>query len=275
MGVMKKILVSLLVFLAVIIIVLRFSAVRLNQYFNDGRKAGLKVLSQPEGAKVFLGDKELGNTPFESQDLSSAEDVLKISTSEATWAGHIKLNGGTLTVVNRELSKKAVSSAGEVLTLNAGGGVTVVSTPSGADVVVDGKVAGKTPVSFSVETGEHTFTLSHESYLKRSIRAYVPDNYNLTINADLAISEPDLAKINTEPIMAVPQVIVKNTPTGFLRVRDKPSLSGIEVERVVPGDKLILLEEMGNWDRVRLPEGKEGYVATAYVKKAEVTQAPK
>ena len=62
-------------------------------------------------------------------------------------------------------------------------------------------------------------------------------------------------------------MLVKNTPTGFLRVRDKPSLNGLEIGRVNPGEKLILLEELSGWVRIRMANEKEGYVSSAYISK--------
>ena len=84
---------------------------------------------------------------------------------------------------------------------------------------------------------------------------------------DLALSEADLTTVAAPVITQTPQVIVKETPTGFLRVRDKASLSGKEIAQVKPGDSLILLEELTGWDRVRLSDGTEGFVSSTYVEK--------
>src|SRR5690606_10473509 len=106
--------------------------------------------------------------------------------------------------------------------------------PADADIEVDGKFYGKTPTTVDVEPGEHSFALSKQGFLKRSIRAYVPEKYNLTVSVDLALSEADLTNITAPPITETPKVKVKSTPTGFLRVRDKPSTSGKEIGRVSP-----------------------------------------
>ena len=264
---MKKAILLILVFISLIVLLVRFSGKGIELFLGVKQVSGLSVLSVPEGAAVLLNDKEVGNTPYEDKNLEPKEYGIKIQKDQLWWVGKVKLTEGALTVVNRELSKDKAFQAGEVLTLEKGHGITVVSNPSEADVEIDGKTYGKTPISINIDSGEHTVNISHGNYLKRSIRALKPSDFNLTVSVDLALSEADLATISTPPITVTPEVVVRDTPTGFLRVRDKPSLSGKEVTQVKPGDKLILLEELPSWYRVRLSDNTEGYVSSAYVSK--------
>lgn len=244
--------------------------VRFSSQFKDvlgvSDKAGLRVLATPQ-AQVFIDGSEVGNTPFEDTNLSKKEYEVKVLSGEMVWQAKVRLSAGTLTIINRELAKDTTSSAGETLTLEKGKGVTVISSPDGADIEIDGKVYGKTPTKVDIEPGEHTFNISKGNFLKRSINASVPQNYNLILNVDLALSEADLTNINTPVITQTPMVVVKSTPTGFLRVREKASTSSKEVSQVKPGDELVLLEELPSWNRVRLPDGTEGYVSTSYIEK--------
>lgn len=262
---MKKTLFFSLFLISLLVLVVRFS----NQFsalLGVQEKAGLRVLSTPQ-AQVFIGGDQMGETPYENTNLLAQEYDVKIISNDLTWQGKIKLGGGTLTIVNRELAKDTTSSAGEILTLDKGRGVTVISSPDGADIEIDGKVYGKTPTKIDTDPGEHTFNLSKGNYLKRSINASVPENYNLILNVDLALSEADLTNINTPVITQTPMVVVRSTPTGFLRVREKASTSSKEVAQVKPGDELVLLEELPSWNRVRLPDGTEGFVSVSYVEK--------
>lgn len=246
---------------------IRFSGKATELILGIKIKGGMSIISIPEGATVFLDGKEVGETPYENKDLDVKEYSIVLEKEEASWQGRVSLNEGTLTVVNRDLSKDLSSSAGEVLTLDKGGGITVISNPSESSVEIDGKLYGKTPITVKIEAGEHTILVSHTSYLKRSIRASLPDNYHLTVSTDLALSEADLSTVAAPPITTTPEVTVKDTPTGFLRVRDKASLQGKEIAQVKPGDSLILLEELGSWVRVRLSGGTEGFVSSIYVSK--------
>lgn len=257
----------MLVLISLIIITLRFSNQIANSVFKTREKAGLRVLSVPNGAQVYINDQIVGKTPFEDQDLTTEEYTLKIEADKSSWQGKLRLNPGVLTVMNRELTPDSSSSAGEVLNLEKGKGVTIVSNPSDAVVEINGKEYGKTPISVDIAPGEYTFALKKPSFLNRSIRATAPGGYNLVINVDLALSEADLTKLSAPVITETPKVIVKNTPTGFLRVREKASTISKELSKVDPGEELVLLEELSDWVRVRLSNGTEGYVSSTYVEK--------
>jgi len=272
MAAFKKSGLFILLILSIVILALRLTNQLGTSIFKADEKAGIRVLSTPLGASLYLDDKLMGKTPYEDQSLVARGYKLKITTeasgaAEIAWLGKVKLSGGTLAVVNRDLAKDAPSSAGEILTLDKGKGVIILSSPSVASVEIDSKDYGTTPALVDVKAGEHTFVIKHSSYLNRSIRAQVPDNFSLTMSVDLALSEADLTNIATPPITQTPKVVVKTTPTGFLRVREKASISSKEVGRVSPGDELILLEESDGWDKVRLPNGTEGFVSTAYIEK--------
>jgi len=263
---MKKVVLWALFLLSVLFLSLRLSTIPV-KFLNPGQKSGIKILSIPEGAEVAIDGVVVGKTPFENSALESTELTLNLSAPSASWSGRVLLNKGTVTIVNRELSSDEASSSGEILTLNEGSGANIISNPQDADVEIDGKIVGKTPIHVSIQSGEHLFVLSRLGFLKRSVKAVAPSGYNLGLKVDLAISEIDLSNLTTAPVTASPRVKVLQTPTGFLRVRDKPSLNSSEVARVSSGDELILLEEAVSWNKVRLSDGKEGYVASNYVQK--------
>ena len=264
---MKKAIIWILVLLSVVVLLVRYSSKLGEVVFGIKQKSGLSVVSVPQEAAVFLDGKEVGKTPYEDKNLEVRGYDVKLEKEEASWQGKVKLTPGTVTIINRDLARDIASSSGEILTLERGRGMTVVSNPSEAEVEIDGKVYGKTPISINLTSGEHTIVISHGNYLKRSIRANLPDNFNLTVSVDLSLSEADLTTMTAPVITQTPQIVVKDTPTGFLRVRDKASLSGKEIAQVKPGDTLILLEELSGWDRVRLSDGTEGFVSSTYVEK--------
>lgn len=277
---MRKILLFILILLSVISILINFGYQPLIKALGLTPRAGVRITSTKE-AKVLFDNREVGSTPFEDENLKEGEYLVTLKEKGAStsgkilWQGYTKLYGGTLTVVNREISDNPSTSSGEVITLESGQGVTLVSNPPAAEVSMDGRIVGRTPITLpSISGGEHQFILGKDGYLKRSIKATLVEGYNLTLSVDLAISEPDLTKIPTIPVTETQEVIVKKTPTGFLRVRSTPSLDGAEVAKVNPGDSLILLEEIANWDRVRLTDGKEGYVASSYVEKKKPVSSP-
>lgn len=264
---MRKVLLISFSFLSAILILIRFGTAPLEKILGIEHYSGIKIETNLPSDAV-LDNVPIGKTPIQKENLSPGEHLLKLSSGTAFWQGYVKLYSGTLAIVNRELASSEASSSGEIITLGPGQGVTISSNPSSSDVEIDGKSVGSTPIAISnITAGEHQFNISHANYLKRSIRSIVTPGYNLSLSVDLAISEADLTQISSEPVKESVTLVVLQTPTGFLRVRDQASVSGSEIEQVKPGDKLILLEELPNWDRVRLPDGKEGYVSSSYIQK--------
>lgn len=252
---------------SILILIIRFAPKISEKVLGIQPKSGISVLSQPADATIFIDGSEVGKTPYENKDLQIKEYLIKIEKDQSVWEGKVSLNSGTLTVINRDLAENIASQSGEILSLEKGRGITVVSNPNNARVSVDGEDYGQTPATFNIEAGEHTIMVAHPNFLPRSIKANLPKNYNLTISVDLALSEADLTAVTTPVIHQTQEVVVKTTPTGFLRVRDKPSLNGKEIGRVKPGDMLVLLEEQSEWMRIRTPEEVEGYVSSSYVEK--------
>lgn len=267
---MKKSVFLILVFLSLIVLLIRFGFQPLISALGYKDKGGIKITTIPDGASVFIDGKEAGKTPFQNENLGVKEYHLKLENGEASWQGVVKLSKRTLVVINRELSKNIASSSGEIMSLNEGKGALITSTPNGSVVEIDGKLFGKTPLTVvDLSGGEHNFSISHDGYIKRSIRASIPANLLLHLDVDLAVSEADLSLVSAPPVSSVAKLIVRQTPTGFLRVREKPSLDGVEVARLSPGEGLTLLEEMGDWDKIKLENGVEGYVFSLYVQKQE------
>lgn len=271
---MKKIIIWILILISVLVLLIRYSSKAGEIFFGIKQISGISILSAPEGATIFLDGKEVGKTPYEDKNLSIKEYQIKLDKEGMVWQGKVRLTPQTVTIINRDLAQDVASSSGEILTLEKGRGMTVVSNPADSEVEIDGKIMGKTPLAVNLEIGEHTIVVSHPNYLKRSIRANLPNQFNLNISVDLALSEADLTTITSPVITQTPEVVVKQTPTGFLRVRDKPSLSGKELARVNVGDTLILLEELSGWDRIKLSDGTEGFVSSTYVEKKKTASTP-
>ncbi|TSC66470.1 MAG: PEGA domain-containing protein, partial [Microgenomates group bacterium Gr01-1014_80] len=200
---MKKVILWALFLISVLFLSLRLSSIPV-KYLNPAQKSGIKILSIPEGADVAIDGISAGKTPFEDATLEAEEVTLNLSSGDASWSGRVILNKGTVTIVNRELSTDEASSSGEVLTLKDGNGVNVISNPQDADIEVDGKLMGKTPVRLSIQSGEHLFVLNKKGFLKRSIKAVVPPGYSLGLKVDLAISEIDLSGLGLAPVTTTP-----------------------------------------------------------------------
>lgn len=267
---MKKVLFKILILSSIVVLAARFGSQPLMKILGYQSKSGIKITASPE-ATVFMNGQEIGQTPFQDENLPPGEYQIKLvanSFGKSSWQGRVPLNGGTMSLVHRELAPGIASSSGEILILRPGSGGVFSSTPTESDVEIDGQFYGKTPlIVSSLPVGEHIFVISHSGYITRSIKAALPQKMILNIEVNLAISEVALPIDATPKIKTVAKVIVKQTPTGFLRVRNEPTLKGVEIGRVMPGESLTLVEEFSNWYKVRLEDGTEGYISSLYAQK--------
>jgi membrane protein implicated in regulation of membrane protease activity len=267
---MRKTLFTIALFIVLTLVFLQYGYKPLSERLGLKSKAGIWVESN-KSAQVLINGKLMGETPFKNvDDLKEGQYQieLKDASSSADWKSDIKLNGGTLTVVNRDLDTDSAKEAGEVITLEKGSGATITSVPSGAKVLVDGEERGITPLFLpSISSTDHLFLFSKENYIKRTVRATVTEGFGINIAVDLAGQEAE-ALPSSPPIQTAQKLKVLQTPTGFLRVRSTPSTAGTEVARVSPGDELTLEEETNSaWDKVKTSDNKEGYVSSQYVQK--------
>ncbi len=151
---MRKVLLITTVFIGIIGIILQFGAKPLDKILGVQARSGLRV-EATQKVKVFVDSRELGETPLQDESLLQGEYLVELkpveeaSGSATLWKGYVKLNAGTLTVVNRELASTSQAQAGEVITLEKGRGVTVVSIPPEAEISLDGVVVGRTPITLS------------------------------------------------------------------------------------------------------------------------------
>ncbi len=264
---MRNIFYSLLIFLGFLIFFIKLTYVPIAHVLGVFNIAGIKVTSLPNSA-VYLNGKSLGRTPIESDSLQPGEYDLRLDSSQGGWEGKVRLNQGTVTLVNRDLSENIASSSGEVLTLMPGTGVVITSNPDKADLKIDGKDYGTTPRFISnILAGEHDFVLSKESFLKRDVRAKIPPGKILDLNVDLAITETNFGEdVHSSIIKSVSQqAIVNNTPLGYVRLRSTPSIYAKEITTVSSGKTVTVLSQNGSWTKVGLNDGTVGFIDSSYL----------
>ena len=145
------------------------------------KQGELKVESQPS-ASVFLDDKHIGRTPIgkTSYKINSGEYTLKITpdTGAVTLANFqekIKISPNTLTYVDVSLSESDLTTSSYVLWLEKMTGkkseLSVVTTPDGANVLLDDEPKGISPMIISdVTPGDHTLSVVSRGFSTRTIK---------------------------------------------------------------------------------------------------------
>lgn len=272
----------LLVFIAFLVI--GGTLIVRSRLLKEKQTAGLQVSSEPR-ATIFLAGSHLGQTPFENKDLKQGEFLLKLVPDSETLnplEQKIKLNPGVLTVVKHKFAENEEFSSSEILTLEPLVNkklisLAIISTPSGALIKIDGITRGFTPISLEdITEGSHLISLSLPGYLEKEIKAKTILGHKLIIEAKLAKEEVETeeatpsAKEEEKEEFKKPYVEIKDTPTGWLRVRMEPTTTATEAAKVKPGEKYKFLEttETG-WHKIEYEEGKEGWISGKYAIKHE------
>jgi len=280
MRVAKKILFPLL------FLIFAFSIFLIFSYFlnrNSG-KGALQVTSVPK-SQVYLDGKLIGETPLCKCEypnmLNVGEHTVRLIPDQAgldPFEEKITISPSVLTVVDRTFGRGALSE-GSVITLNKisdknDAELLVISFPDKLQVFVDNNLVGITPIALKNQTeSDHEIKLTKEGYKDRIIRIRTIKGYRLEATAFLAIgqssSQSALPTSAPTPTAAVKitQVLIGDTPTGFLRVRDNGSLSGAEIGQVTPGEKYDLLSETEGWYQIKLKDGKAGWISSQYATK--------
>lgn len=248
--------------------------------------SGLKIVSNPS-ANIFLNDKLLGKTPYDDRQ-PPGEYVLKLIPDEtgagaSSWQGKVVLPPTVLTYVRRDLGMSEITSAGEIVSMESISSsdvqVAVFSQPDAVTFVFDGQEKGTTPyLARDVVPGEHDIAVSSPGFTGRTVRILAKAGYKISVNFQLALSSGSEATTSavpesqTETLLkepAKPYVMIKDTPTGFLRVRSAPGTAASEVTQIKPGGKYHFLEEKNDWYRIAYEEGKEGWISSRYAEKVD------
>ena len=280
-GKLKLIAILSIAFIAFVLIKLIFDI--------SSKKVGrLQVLSRP-GAAVFLDNVMKGNTPY-TDTLKEGEYLLKIvpdgvATSSASWQKKVSVYTNTLTHVDVQLESTDIASWADVYWLTKLGmfskssGLVVETEPSGALVYLDTDEKGVSPLILeNVAQGSHELSVFMPNFSRRSKKINISPGFQLHAYIKLAldpsqkvqytITEPTpLATSAASIIEPVNTVRILDTPTGWLRVREEPTLSGSESARVNPGQRFELLEEQTGWYKIKIDGQLQGWISSQYAEK--------
>lgn len=132
-------------------------------YARAGRGGALRVQSEPEGASVFVDGEFRGVTPIAVARLSSGAHAVRLEKSgyRAAFASADPSGGPRLGCVRLE----------PVPT----GALDVTSTPSGADVYLEGEFRGVTPISLDgLRPGPRALRVEKTNFRPAGSRIVVP-----------------------------------------------------------------------------------------------------
>lgn len=270
---------------------------------GSSTKQGELRVESASAVGIFLNDKHLGRTPFRDK-VTAGEYTIKLvpeGTAQqlASWQGPITVGANLLTYVNADLSESELSSAVDVLWLEKISGknseLSITTNPDGATLLVDDESKGITPLTTTdVAPGDHSVVLRSQGFMDRTLKIKTTPGYRVIVNLKLALATGSAipqgggspapgvglpgssASTKTatssagggmEP--AKPFVIIKDTPTGFLRVRMGPTTDATEAARVNPGEKYHMVDSQNGWYQINYDGANSGWISGQYAERVE------
>ena len=264
------------------LLVILISGLMLGGCLPSTKKSAVEINSYPV-AKVYLNGVEKGLTPYRNRSLSPGEIEVKLVTNDKTWVKKVKLQNNISTVIDWEFGETDDQSGGYVLYLEKTGdkkkaGLMVNTNPNKSTVTVDNEVKGLSPLRVSdIGQGDKHLALSFPNHKTMDIFMKSLNEYQLVVDAVLAEDNVEVTKeeesvVENPDLVSTPTTImikIKETETGWLRVRENNSASAKEVARVNPEATYPLLEEKGDWYKIDLGQNKSGWISATYGEKSE------
>lgn len=261
--------------------------------------SALQVVTNGAEADVYLNNQKIGKTPFENEKMHPGEYVLKLVPAGKklpSWSGKVILTTSAMTTVERYFSEEEKRNGGLTVYLTAiddkMAQVEIITNPDSAKVYFNKEDKGETPVAIrDVPYGTQEIIVKKDGYEDRIHKVDTISGYKLTMLIDLITEKkPEIkqdlktlgatapAKVATPSgaISVTPIPTVKNvnnmieileTGTGWLRVREEPSIAATESAKVNVKDQFLILDEQNGWIKIEYLTGKFGWVSSDYVKK--------
>jgi len=241
--------------------------------------AALSIESNPNSL-VYISGEQKGKTPLELE-LGEEEVVVRLipesfSQEFEVFEQIVKLTPGVKTIVRHKFSRENEKQESQIVSFESSSGknanIAVVSVPDGTSVKVDGMAKGVTPLRIDkVSPGLHRVSVESDGYDKTSLDVVAVAGFTVTAYIDLAkreivLQEPEIEKNNEDTQISYPEVEILSTPTGFLRVRSTPGISGEEVGQVSPGEvyKVLSFNAEEDWYEIEIETNKSGWISAKY-----------
>jgi len=273
------------IFLTILAAVLVFSVIVFLLTQNKG-KGALQVTSVPN-ATVYLDGKAIGITPLCKCDLKDmileGEYTIKLVPASGNFQAFeqkITISPKVLTVVDKNFAEKGLDNASIIglsqIADKKDAQVFVVTFPTAAQVFLDNNLQGQSPILLkNITESDHELKITKEGYKDKIVRIRAALGFKLEaliylgldLNAaSLSATAVPLVSSSSAGVDSL-KILILNTPTGFLRVRESPSLASTEITQIKPGETYVLVDEKTGWYEIKLSDGKNGWISSQYAKK--------
>ncbi len=298
-----------LIIIVIVLVIILGGLIIKSKFFSRPGTGALQVSSTPK-ATIFIDAEQIGVTPFFTDKIESGEHTIKLVPETTidnltTWEGKVNLAPGIVTAIDRTLGPTESESSGYIVSLEKisnrnAASLAVISIPDGAVVNINGEPKGFAPsLDEDLTPGNYQVAVSSAGYEEKNITAQIVAGYKLTVSVKLAQKIEGIAEatpsgeleegeeedeeegVSPSPSpegspkasptpLDKPYVRIKDTPTGWLKVRSEPSSDETVLAKVDVGEVFPYLDEEENgWYKIEYEEGEEGWVSGVYCELVE------
>ena len=204
----------------------------------------LSVNSNPSGAEVLVEGRLVGSTPLSLVLRPGRVDLELRLGGYQTFRTSAQIRPGQTTVVNASL-----------VPVVQNGLLQINSNPQGAQVLLDGRVVGNTPLNLTVGPGRYDLELRLAGYQSFRVSLGVGSGQTVPVNAILQALRGRLeVYTNVEARIFLDGREVGQTRDGFLRL-DELERGSVQVVALAPGYHVAFRNiriEPGQAQQVRL-----------------------
>ena len=187
----------------------------------------IRVLSNVEGARVYLDGSDKGPAPVDLKDVKPGEHVVEVKAKgHVTREQRVMVNAGSAEIVKLDLEAEVSTQTGSI---------KVVSPVPEAAVFIDGERVGNVPQEKEVAPGEHFVVVTKAGYRKYEEKVRVTAGKAITVQATL---------------QAVGALRILSNPAGAEVVIDGESVGTTPFNKddIEVGDHIVVLKVRDYFD---------------------------
>jgi len=217
-----------------------------------GPTGTVRVISNVEGAEVYVDGTRYGVVPIDIKDLTPGEHVIELkATGFRDRKQNVTVSAGSAEVLDLELQPAAELAKSAT--------IKVVSAIPEASVVINGERLGPAPQEKKVEPGKHPVLVEKPGFRPFTQEVAVGANETVTVNAEL---------------IAAGTLRVLSTPTGANVFLDGEAVgtTPLKLDDVEAGEHVITLqlEDYYNFEQNFTITGGDTEIVNAQMRKIDI-----
>ncbi|MBU1117744.1 PEGA domain-containing protein [Patescibacteria group bacterium] len=235
-------------------------------------KTGIEIASQPI-AKVYIDGKESGMTPYKNNSMEARKIDVRLDDGKGgIWEREIGLESNVTTVINWSFGDKINGGFGYILSMEKNGdkgSILVNSVPGGSSIRIDGEIKNNSPAIIEgIGEGDIKVSVSYPGYKSVNLIVKMVKGYRMVIDTKLQKEESitNIENVETTINQRTTKILIKETGTGWLRVRESADSNAKEISRVTPGESYDMVSEDVDWYQIKIGE-TFGWISTKFGEK--------